>query len=207
MSIASLGAACALVCSALAVGCVEVERVPVRSARASTATGITSEPLPGVSNAQQAPPADEDIVAAPEPPAVAAPDRSSATEPPPDSQAVAVPASSSAIDPPPDIRTRAAQIVELAAQQIYRLRRMESSGNDSAPREDMDFASSNLENKRELVLQDLREFELRPSKSGLARLDGDAAYLQGAVRASYVIAPPPSQGLPGPTPLPPSEAW
>ena len=104
-------------------------------------------------------------------------------------------------------RARAAQLVGLAAQQVDRLRRMEKSDHDLAPREDVDGALSDLEIERENVLQDLRELELRPAEDVLAKLEGDVAHLQNAIRATYGVAPPPSQGLPQPIPLPPSQAW
>lgn len=88
-----------------------------------------------------------------------------------------------------------------------RLRLMETSGNDGVLREDIDDALGGLASQREKVLQDLAEFELRPSDDLLVKVDEDVASLDGAVKRSYTVAPPPSQGLPQPSPLAPSLAW
>jgi len=186
-SIAVRGWASALVGSALAIGCVEEERVPIGYTIAPAVTA--TQPRPGVTSAQQQPPPAVDDVEAPPGGSVAAPPAESATE------------------SPPNGRARAVKVVGLASLQVDRLRRMERSAGDSAPREDVDAALSDLEINRGKVLQDLRELELRASEDVSAKLDGDVDYLQNAVRASYVIAPDASHGLPQPTPLPPSQAW
>jgi hypothetical protein len=188
--IRAIGSTGALVCVALAIGCVEVERVPVPIGYTNppTAAVATSQPQPVVTGTVPLPHTESTVPEAPAPNAVVVPEAQGATE----SQ--------------PDGRTRAEQTMLLASQQVDRLRRMEKSGNDSAPREDVDAALNDLENQRGKVLQDLREVALRPSNAILAKLDDDVASLESAMRGSFAIAPPPSQGLPQPSPLTPSQA-
>jgi hypothetical protein len=190
-SVAVRGSVGALVFGALAVGCVEVERVPIHTMNTPAATPIGSEPRPAVTSAQPAPPPITESTI---------PEPSSSNEMP-SSETPDVTESQ------PDSRLRAAQAVGLASQQVARLRMMATSANGLAPRPDVDAAFGELQIKRENVLQDLRELELRPSDDLLMQLDGDVASLRGAIRDSYGVAPPPSQGLAQPSPLPPSEAW
>jgi hypothetical protein len=128
----------------------------------------------------------------------------------PDPEDVTTPAAGETPVAPPTIRTRVARSLAAASQQIDRLRRMEESSSGAAPREVVDSAMADLENKRERVLQDLREFELRAdgrTTQVSTMLEHDVATLEDAVQSSHALAPPPSQGLPQPSPLPPSHAW
>jgi len=111
---------------------------------------------------------------------------------------------------PVDDRERAQQIVALASRQIDRLTRMVDTA-DPERRSELDSTIGDLQSRREKVLQDLRELELRgPSaastsdrlRSGLAR---DLNDLQMTVRDSFDVAPPPGQGMPPPAPLPPED--
>ena len=184
------------------IGCGEVWREPVGYTPALAST--RPQPQPGVPSAQ-APEAERGF--AEERPAIArsAPEIDEwMTEP---SRSAASPDVDSPVEPHSDGRARAARMLGLASRQVDRLRRMEQSGNDSAPRADLDARLSDLEATRQRVLGDLREYELRPAEDALAKLDGDVAFLEQALRASYVIAPDPSRGLPPPAPLPPSRAW
>lgn len=99
---------------------------------------------------------------------------------------------------------QAEQVVASASEQIERLNRIQRSESNAAPREDVDRALGDLESKRETVLQDMRELAIQPTADVFSKLSADVARLRGAVRTSYAIAPPPSQGLPPPSPLPPS---
>jgi hypothetical protein len=162
--------------------------VPIGYTNQRAAAVATSQPQPVVTSMEPVPHAESSVPEAPAPNAVVVPEAQGATE----SQ--------------PDGRMRAEQTILLASQQVDRLRRMEKSGNDSAPREDVEAALNDLEIRRDKVLQDWRELALRPSDAIVAKLDDDVASLESAVRRSYAIAPPPSQGLPQPSPLTPSQA-
>jgi hypothetical protein len=105
----------------------------------------------------------------------------------------------------PDAPAHAQQTVALASQQIDRLQRIQRSESNAAPREDVEQALADLEGKRDTVLQDLRELAIQPTGDVLSKLSADDARLLGAVRVSYVIARPPAQGLPQPSPLPPAQ--
>lgn len=186
-AVKALRAARQLVLFALATGCVETERVPIGGSGPRAAAETAPAPAPGATSAQ--PRTDSDEPAAPARTPEVATDAPGATE----SQ--------------PKGRLRAAQLVQRASQQMDRLRLMETSGNDGVLREDIDDALGGLASQREKVLQDLAEFELRPSDDLLVKVDEDVASLDGAVKRSYTVAPPPSQGLPQPSPLAPSLAW
>jgi hypothetical protein len=183
--------AATLTCSTLAlacVACVDEERTP--AARPGTTTVVTSQPRPVVNTA----PIVNNVV---EPPVPA---------PAPTTVNVAPPAYG-ATESQPDERTRATEMVALAQQQIDRLRRIQAVSSD-AYREDIDASVSDLQSKRGRVLQDLRELEMRPagrSQDIQVQLAADAINLQEAMRASEAIAPSPSQGLPQPSPLTPSQ--
>jgi hypothetical protein len=172
--------------------CVEEERTAV--ARPGTTTVVTSQPRPIVDGA----PAPQ----SPTPPIV-----NNVIEPPAASTVNVAPPAYGATEAQPDERTQATQMVALATQQIERLQRIQALSSD-ARREDLGASIRNLEGKRGRVLQDLRELEMRPvgrSADIQMQLATDAANLQAAVRASQVTAPPPSQGLPQPSPLAPSQ--
>jgi hypothetical protein len=108
-------------------------------------------------------------------------------------------------------RERVAQAVALASRQIDRLTRMGESANPER-RSELDATLDDLQKRREKVLQDMRELELRgpASPAGMAdtlrsELDRDLIDLQKALHDSYEVAPPPGQGMPPPAPLPPDE--
>lgn len=185
--ICAIGSAVALLCGVVAIGCVEVERVPVPIGHTNQREEpvAASQPQPVVPSAEPLPHAESTR---------------------PEALAVVVPEAQGATESQPDGRTRAEQTILRASQQVDRLRRMENSGNDSAPREDVEDALNDLEVGRDKVLQDWRELALRPSDAIVAKLDDDVASLESAVRRSYAVAPPPSQGLPQPSPLTPSQA-
>jgi hypothetical protein len=178
----------ALFCSGLAVACIQEERVPpVGTSHRSASTVVVTQPSAGVTNAQPTPPLVHDVVERPPPTLNVEPPASGVTE------------------AQPDVRSRARQVVGVASQQIDRLRRMEST-SANAHHEDIDAVRTDLENKRERVLQGLREMELLPSDRAMdveRQVDSDVAALQVAIRSSYAIAPPAFQGLPQPSPLPP----
>ncbi|HEX8791333.1 MAG TPA: hypothetical protein VF765_10325 [Polyangiaceae bacterium] len=106
-------------------------------------------------------------------------------------------------------RARVSQAVALATQQLNRLTRIEESA-DPDRRNELEDAVGDLRNRREKVLQDMRELELRgPAASATAsdtlreELYRDLAALQAAVRESYAVAPPPGSGMSPPAPIPP----
>ena len=178
------------------------------------AVAVATPPVaegPGVS----APPSPPPVVTA----AVVAPPATATTpaETPPPSQVPSKAAASSdegsaerqATEHEPGARDTAVRVVALASQQIERLSRILKSAEDPAQRHDVESILGELERQREKVLQDLSELELDPAAGDRLRqlLSGDLLDLQRSVTASYSTAPPPSQGLPSPSPLPPSEAW
>ncbi|HZU84830.1 MAG TPA: hypothetical protein VE987_17990 [Polyangiaceae bacterium] len=217
-------AARTLLCGAFSIvllaACEGPERVPARSASPTTATVVSEEQQPGVTSAQPQPPAE------PPPPGAPPTGATSVVEPEqpqPPGVNVAPPAYGGATPSPydatppygatapqADTRDHAERVVAQASQQISRLERMRTgqSENNATPRLDVDSALSDLQNKRERVLQDMRELALEPasrSSAVQAQLDADVAALQRAISSSYAVAPPPSQGLPQPSPLPPSQ--
>jgi hypothetical protein len=109
---------------------------------------------------------------------------------------------------PVDDRERASQIVTLASRQIERLTRMRETA-DPERRSELDSTIGDLQSRREKVLQDMRELELRGPTSAADRLrselDRDLNDLRMTVRDSFDVAPPPGQGMPPPAPLPPED--
>ncbi len=109
---------------------------------------------------------------------------------------------------PVDDRERAQQIVALASRQIERLTRMRETA-DPERRSELDSTIGDLQSRREKVLQDMRELELRGPTSAADRLrselDRDLNDLRMTVRDSFDVAPPPGQGMPPPAPLPPED--
>lgn len=106
-------------------------------------------------------------------------------------------------------RARVSQGVTLATQQIDRLVRMQQYA-DPDRQKALEDTIDDLQGRREKVLQDMRELEIRgPAASTTASdtlyesLYRDLGELQGAVRDSYAVAPPPGSGMPPPAPLPP----
>ncbi|HTQ48136.1 MAG TPA: hypothetical protein VMI75_35515 [Polyangiaceae bacterium] len=113
--------------------------------------------------------------------------------------------------PPSDDRARAAQIVALASRQIERLTRIAETA-DPERRSELDSTIGDLQSRREKVLQDMRELELRGPTSEAStsdrlrsELDRDLNDLRMTLRDSFDIAPPPGQGMPPPAPLPPED--
>ena len=113
--------------------------------------------------------------------------------------------------PTSDERERASQIVALASRQIERLTRMVETA-DPERRSELDSMIGDLQRRREKVLQDMRELEMRgptseSSTSDRLRsgLDRDLNDLRMTVGDSFDIAPPPGQGMPPPAPLPPED--
>jgi hypothetical protein len=112
--------------------------------------------------------------------------------------------------PPGDARSRATETVALASRQIERLTRMAETA-DPERRSDLDSTLGDLQSRREKVLQDMRELELRGPASAAStsddrlrsELDRDLSALQMSLQDSYDFAPPPSRGMPPPAPLPP----
>lgn len=108
-------------------------------------------------------------------------------------------------------RARVTQGVTVATQQIDRLTRMQQH----APPDQQDALQStidDLQSRREKVMQDMRELEVRgPAFSAMGSdtlrsdLYRDLGDLQSSVRDSYGIAPPPGSGMPPPAPLPPAQ--
>jgi hypothetical protein len=99
-----------------------------------------------------------------------------------------------------DYSTHATRVVALASQQIERLERP-STANGNRSRVVIDTALADLESKRAKVLEDTRELGAQPAgqdDGALAEMDrcANLAALETAVRASYSILPPPSQGRP-----------
>jgi len=195
----------ALVCGALATGCVEEERVPARAhpAAAGRTTVVVSSrerppaPTVGVTNAQPA---------SPPPPVV-----TNVIEPPAPTTNVAPPAyGATAAQPGSPLTTEddaeASRAVAEASTQIERLQRVQST-TPVERKVDVDTAITDLDGKRARVLQDLRQAGAQRAAQADERgqLERDLAELKSAVRASYSILPPPSQGLPQPAPLPPSD--
>lgn len=116
--------------------------------------------------------------------------------------------------PPPytvgDERAHVSRAVAAASQQIDRLRRMLETA-DPEHRDELDTAIHDLQSRRERVLQDMREYEMRgaavsPTVSDALRseMDRDLDALQSALHDSYDLAPPPGSGMAPPAPLPPS---
>ncbi len=110
-----------------------------------------------------------------------------------------------------ETRARVSQAVAVATQQIDRLTRIEESA-DPERHVELEDTIGDLKSRREKLLQDMRELELRgPAYSPAAtdslrsEMDHDLADLQESVRESYTIAPPPSRGMPPPAPLPPGQ--
>jgi hypothetical protein len=122
------------------------------------------------------------------------------------------PAPAPQVNPPPtDDRARATEIVALASRQIERLTRMEETA-DPERRSELDATLGDLQSRREKVLQDLRELEMRGPASAAStsdrlrsELERDLNDLQMTVRDSFDVAPPPSRGMPPPAPLPPED--
>jgi hypothetical protein len=113
--------------------------------------------------------------------------------------------------PPGDQRARAAETVAVASRQIERLTRMADTA-DPERRSELDSTLGDLQSRRERVLQDLRELEMRGPASQASTsdrlssgLDRDLNALQMSVQDSYDFAPPPSKGMPPPAPLPPED--
>jgi hypothetical protein len=104
-----------------------------------------------------------------------------------------------------DERIRVTQAVAQASSQIDRLQRIQSSAV-GARRDNVGDALYALERRRAKVLQDLRAMDAEPpgQRSPLRNeLQRDLAELQDWLSASYALAPPPTQGMPPPSPLPP----
>jgi hypothetical protein len=104
-----------------------------------------------------------------------------------------------------DDRARASEVVAQASDQIDRLQRIQSMSTN-AHREVLDNALYELEHDREKVLLDMRALDAQPPAQRGAthsELQRDLADLQASLHTSYRIAPPPTQGLPPPAPLPP----
>lgn len=116
--------------------------------------------------------------------------------------------------PPPtdrlsEERARVSQAVALATQQIDRLTRIEESA-DPDRRMELEDTLGDLKSRREKLLQDMQELEIRgPAYSASmtdtlrSEMDRDLADLQSSIRDSYTVAPPPGRGMPPPAPLPP----
>jgi hypothetical protein len=110
-----------------------------------------------------------------------------------------------------DDRGRVQEVVALASRQIERLTRMEETA-DPERRSELDSTIGDLQSRREKVLQDMRELELRGPASAAStsdrlrsELDRDLNDLQMTVRDSFDVAPPPGKGMPPPAPLPPED--
>jgi hypothetical protein len=105
-----------------------------------------------------------------------------------------------------DERNRVSQAVGIAKQQIDRLTRIERAATPDREAQ-LDSLLADLQTRREKVLQDMRELELRPPSLSPDRLesdlDRDLDSLQASVHDSYVAAPAPGSGMAPPAPLPP----
>jgi hypothetical protein len=179
-----------LSCGAFLLACVEDERPPL--AHPGTTTVVTTRPAPSSSPAP---------VQAASPSIV-----NNVVDTPPSTVNVA-PNAFGATESQPDERTRAMEMVAVASQQIDQLQRMLSFSSNTH-RDDIDASVSELKSKRERVLQELRELEMRRAGRSAdieMHLAIDTSNLQSAVRASQLVAHPPSQGLPQPSPLHPSQ--
>jgi len=106
-------------------------------------------------------------------------------------------------------RGRVSEAVAKASRQIERLTRMEQTA-DPERRSELDSSIGDLQSRREKLLQDMRELEVRGPASPASmsdtlrsELDRDLSDLLKSLRDSYDIAPPPGQGMPPPAPLPP----
>lgn len=106
-------------------------------------------------------------------------------------------------------RARVSQGVTLATQQIDRLTRMQQYA-DPDRQTTLQSTIDDLQSRREKVLQDMRELEIRgPAFSAMASdtlrsdLYRDLDDLQSSVQESYALAPPPGSGMAPPAPLPP----
>jgi hypothetical protein len=222
----------ALLVAALAdVACVVQHRVPVTAAPSPSERAAVAVPQPRPAVASMQPPAAPppaarpSLAPAPAPAPAPPPIASSVIEPsrPPPVGAgtnVAPPAYGGA--PPAygateaqgptggrpaqdEERMRVAQTVAQASSQIDRLQRVQSTAI-GARRENVGDALYALERRRAKVLQDLRALDAeRPGQRSAIRseLQRDLADLQDWLSASYALSPPPTQGLPPPSPLPP----
>jgi hypothetical protein len=106
-------------------------------------------------------------------------------------------------------RGRVSEAVAQASRQIERLTRIEQTA-DPERRDELDSTIGDLQSRREKVLQDMRELEMRGPASPASmsdtlhsELDRDLNDLQKSLHNSYDVAPPPGQGMPPPAPLPP----
>lgn len=181
--------AAVLLCAATA-GCVDhTEQLPVAT---RTAVQATPQPQPGATLVLQH--GDEKGVTAAQPSTPAA--RPQGSLPP-------------VHDRLTEERARVSEVVTLATQQMDRLTRMQQHA-DPDRQSALAAAVDDLQGRREKVLQDMREMEIRgpaasPSASDTLNeeLYRDLGELQGAVRDSYAVAPPPGSGMAPPAPLPP----
>ena len=178
---------------------------------AAPAPGTT---VPGVSSPPPPPPVVSAVVTAPPAAATTSGEATPPQVPSAATKTEATPAEGATEQQPaeqrqPDERNDALRIVAVASQQIQRLSRILKSAQEPTQRHDVESILGDLERQREKVLQDLSELELEPAEGDRLPqlLSGDVQDLQRSLTASYATAPPPSQGLPSPSPLPPSEAW
>ena len=123
--------------------------------------------------------------------------------------AQATPPATQPSEPMGNDRVRVQEAVAKASRQIDRLTRMEQTA-DPERRSELDSSLGDLQSRRDKVLQDMRELEVRGPASPASmtdtlhsELDRDLNDLQKSLRDSYDIAPPPGQGMPPPAPLPP----
>jgi hypothetical protein len=112
--------------------------------------------------------------------------------------------------PPSNDRERARAAVAVASHQIERLTRMQGTA-DPELRSELDSTIGDLQKRREKVLQDMRELELRgPTAASTSdrlrsEMERDLNDLQMTVHNSFDIAPPAGRGMPPPAPLPPED--
>ena len=175
--------------------CTHEERVPTQHP-VSTPTVDVVDSRQGVGLTSRQPPST---------PQAPFPSVTESVEPPEPSINV-VPPATGLTEPQADERTRALQVLSVASAQVDRLRRMESTASGTQ-REDIEAALANLQGRRQRVLEDMKELELAPAGSTAdlqVLLNRDVAALQNALRSTYAIAPALSEGLPQPSPLPPS---
>jgi hypothetical protein len=93
-------------------------------------------------------------------------------------------------------RQRVAEVVSMALGQLERLQGLTAASE--ARRADLDGAAYEIAQRREKVLQDLRELDAEPAtQRGAIRteLARDLAALRASLDTSYRLAPPPSEGV------------
>lgn len=100
------------------------------------------------------------------------------------------------------------QAVAVAKQQIDRLTRMEQAATPDRSAY-LDSLVQDLQSRRDKVLQDMKELEVRAPARAPDQLESDLyrdlGDLQSSVRESYATAAPPGSGMAPPAPLAPQQ--